>query len=398
MTNDVRNSSVSSTPSVAEVERITALADPALRNLQITQCYHELSVLMARRTGLFANWCTFATWASKQAGQTIRKEDLTRTLESRLGGSPVITLAVEKVAAAAKRLGAAGDVGRINKVIWEVIGPGAVIKRTSDAVGRGNKKVFEEIGREFARFLANCGQDAAFDSERIAQFCAELRPGDPPDGQRYLRQAFSHYYQALFEGDTQQRAELQLLANLEIGFHEQTRLQPEIAESLDAALLNGEELKARLLAEFFPAESLLTRLRKLVKRLWGGPTPFELAINALIAEIRQLLHHAITEHLMTLTLARDERLRLGADLRREFAASLRHLALSDLLTLLSRIDPTPDSSRETGALDWASLSERLHFIADLFRCFQEAQELFDPPFTADQVLELRAGRLPAGRL
>ncbi len=265
-------------------------------------------------------------------------------------------------------------------------------------MGRGNKKVFEEIGREFARFVAACMQDVAFDADRIAQFCAELRPGDPPDGQRYLRQAFSHYYRAFFETDAQHRVELQLLGNLEIGYHEQTRLQPEIAESLDAALLNGEELRARLLAELFPSGSLLTRLRMFVKRLWGGPTPFELAVNALVAEIRRLLHHAITEHLMTLTLARDEQLRLGADLRREFSASLRHLTVPGLLALLSQIDPTPDSLRETGAMDWADLRERLHFITDLFRCFHEAQELFDPPFTAEQVLDLRAGRLPGGRL
>lgn len=58
-----------SSPSVADVERIRAVGDPVLRNLQITQCYHELSAAMAGRTGPGANWCTFATWASKQAGQ-----------------------------------------------------------------------------------------------------------------------------------------------------------------------------------------------------------------------------------------------------------------------------------------------------------------------------------------
>lgn len=385
-------------PSVTDVERITALADPVIRNLQITQCYHELSAVFSARTGLSANWCTFATWASKQAGQTIRKEDLTRTLENSLGGSPAVTLAVEKVVAAVRQIGATLDAGKIKKLIWEAVGPAAVIKRTSDAVARGNKKVFEEIGREFARFIAICLQDEMFDSERIEQFCAELRSGDPPDGQRYLRQAFIHYYQAFFEEDAQLRAELQLLANLEIGFHEQTRLQPEIAESLDAALLNGEELKSRLIAEIFPFGGLLVRARLFIKRLWGGPTPLELAVNALIAEIRQQLHKAITDHLMTLTLSNNLRLRLGADLQREFSASLKTLGLGDLLTLLAQIDPTPDSLRESGAEDWANLSERLHYIADLFRCCHETPELHEPPFTIEQVTDLRIGRLPGGRL
>jgi hypothetical protein len=47
-----------------------ALADPAVRNLQITQCCCELSRALAARTGGGpANWCRVATWASKQAAQ-----------------------------------------------------------------------------------------------------------------------------------------------------------------------------------------------------------------------------------------------------------------------------------------------------------------------------------------
>jgi len=61
-----------------DVDRIAAVADPVIRNLRITQAYHELSAAMAARLGPLANWCTYATWASKQAGRTIRKEDLGR--------------------------------------------------------------------------------------------------------------------------------------------------------------------------------------------------------------------------------------------------------------------------------------------------------------------------------
>ena len=71
-------------PTPADIDRIASLTDPVLRNLQITQCYHELSNAMAALTGPLANWCTFATWASKQAGQSIRKEDLARTFEDLL--------------------------------------------------------------------------------------------------------------------------------------------------------------------------------------------------------------------------------------------------------------------------------------------------------------------------
>ncbi|QQS46689.1 MAG: hypothetical protein IPM66_22825 [Acidobacteriota bacterium] len=387
-----------SSPSVADVERIRALADPVLRNLQITQCYHELSAVMAGRTGPGANWCTFATWASKQAGQTIRREDLARTLESAFGDSTEVAAAVEKVILLARQIRSGIDQGKIKKMIREAVGPGAVIDRTSDAVARGNRKVFEEIGREFARFIATCVQDEKFDPDRIEEFCAEFRPGEPPDGQRYLSRAFSHYYQAFFETEVQPRAELLFLANLEIGFHEQTRLQPEIAESLDAALINSEMFKNRLIADIFPYGGLFVRARLFIKRLLGRPATFEIAVNQLIATIRRRMHLAITEHLMTLTLFNTERLRLGVDLQKEFPASLKKPANTELLELLALADPTPDSLLESGAVDWADLPDRLHFIVDLFRCYHETKELHDPPFTNEQLNEIQSGRLPGGRL
>ena len=37
--------------SIGEIERIAALSDPVLRNLLITQCYHELALVLGERTG-----------------------------------------------------------------------------------------------------------------------------------------------------------------------------------------------------------------------------------------------------------------------------------------------------------------------------------------------------------
>jgi hypothetical protein len=386
------------TSTVAEVDRIAMLDDPIIRNLQITHCYHELSAVLAERTGSSANWCTFATWASKQAGQTIRKEDLARMLEGALKTAPPARQAAGNVVVSAQSLGAKRDAKEIQESVWDVLNPAAAIERAADAVGRGNKKVFEEIGREFARFFSICLGGAAHDADAIARFCEELRPGDPPDGQRYLRQAFTRYYQSLFESDAKRRAELLLLANVEIGFHEQTRLQPEIAEALDAAFIDLRQFRLRLIKAIFPFRGWLARLRLFFMRLFGGPTPFDAAMDALVAVARQQAHLIITDRLMTLGLPGGIRLRLGDDLRGEFPASLRQIANPDLRALLDRIDPTPDDRRDTGAVDWADLPDRLHFIADLFRCYQESHNLFEPPFTLDQVVALKAGRLPGGEL
>jgi hypothetical protein len=90
--------------------------------------------------------------------------------------------------------------------------------------------------------------------------------------------------------------------------------------------------------------------------------------------------------------------RLGEDLGVPFPPSLRTIMVVELRDLLERIDPTPDDPRDSGVVDWADLDDRIHFITDLFRCFQESPELFEPPFTALQVEELDAGRRPAGPL
>lgn len=385
-------------PSLAEVDRIATLRDPVVRNLQITQCYHELAAALARRTGPYANWCTFATWASKQAGQTIRKEDLIRLLEQRLMAGPTALQAAATLAAVAQQTGAHRDLEGVGPQVWRALNPAAAVERASAAVARGNQKVFAEIGREFARFAAACQNDPAFDADHIARFCAALRPGDPPDGQGYLRQAFARYYQTFFETDPKARAELMLLANLEIGLHEQTRLQPEIAAALEASVGDPAQVMRDLLKVLFPWRGWPAYAFLLVMRLIGRPTPLEAAINQLITVVRQQARRLLTEHMMSLGFPHGIRLGLGDDLRAEFPEALRQLAHPELHSLLQRIDPTPDSLRETGAVDWADLPDRLHFIADLFRCYAAAPELAEPPFTPLQVADIKAGRQPGGPL
>lgn len=385
-------------PSVSDVEQIAALADPALRNLQITQCYYELALALVARTGLQANWCTFATWASKQAGQTIRKEDLLRTLAARLGSEAAAQQALAELLAAARRLGIRLKLEKLIELVWQAYDPAAAFERASAAVGRGNLKVFAEIGREFARFYAACLPDDHFDQASIERFVSSLRPGDPPDGQAYLRRAFTHYYQALFTDDPQTRRELLLLANLLIGFHEQTRLQPEINAALVAPLLAPEVFARNLLAALRPQGGLSSELAWRLLRLFGRLREIETAIQAVLAGAQRQVQAIVTETMMSLELPPQRRLPLGEDLTAGFAAELQRLAHPELLVLLAQIDPTPDSPAESGAVLWGDLPDRMHFIADLFRSEHLNQALFDPPFTPEQTAALKSGRLPDGRL
>lgn len=388
---------MNTTPSVDDVNRIVTVSDPVIRNLQITQCYYELSAAFGSRTGPVANWCTFATWASKQAGQTIRREDFRRSVAAALrlnSETESISLAIAQIA---RQLGSPQTIEKIRNSVLALLITTSV-ERASQAVSRGNKKVFEEIGLEFARFSATCLQDETFDVANLDRFCQTLRPGLPPDGQQLLKQAFTRYYEAFFETDAKKRAELQLLANLEIGFHEQTRLQPEIAESLDMVRIDPKEFREQLIKLLFPSLSgWFARTQLLFRDIFGRPSPLDRAIAELIKVARQQIRFVITAHLMALGFPHDLRLRLNQDLTASFPDSLRELKNQDLLTLLTQIDPTLNSLRESGATDWSNLPERLHFIADMFRCYQEVPDMVEAPFEQEQVSALKSGQLPTGR-
>ena len=383
-------------PTPEDVQRIAAIEDPAIRNLQITQCYHELSAALAAHTGPRANWCTFATWASKQAGQTIRKEDLALLLERRLRASLAAREAAQEMAAAPGGDGEPAAGGQ-----EQLLDPRrytTALERASDAVGRGNKKVFEEIGYEFARFIQSCLQDGAPDEEQTARFCAGLRPGEPPQGQGNLQQAFTHYARALHTEDAKARAEWILLANIEIGFHEQTRLQPEIAESLDAGYLNSLRLTRALLGVLVPSSSWLSVAYLELRRLLGRPTRLDVAVSRLKTTLQTHLRQTLTEVMMSISLPSGVLIALGEDLQARYPEPLTQIANPELRQWLAQYDPTPESTVASGAVDWADLPDRLHFIIELFRCYQEDAELLAPPFTAGQVAELQTGRRPAGRL
>jgi len=366
--------------SLSEVGRIAVLNDPVSRNFQITQSYYELSQLMSTRTGSCANWCTFATWASRQAGQTIRQEDLLSALENHLADVPNLSQAIYDIANDLLKQGAKLNKKAIFKLVWEIADPQAAMSRASAAVARGNQKVYAEIAREFARFLDACGNDSAYDAEHIARFCKALKPGDPPDGQRYLKQAFERYYRTFFEPDQKKKAESVLLANIEIGFHEQTRLQPEITEALEASLEDSERIKSKLLRTLFPNQYWLLAVGSAFRSLFNRPTPLDEAIAKFTTEARRRIRLFLSAHLMELGFPHGARLRLGKDLTSNFPPDLQKLTDPDLIALLKKIDPTPDSMKDTGAVDWANLYDRLHFIADMFRSCQEDADLLLPPF------------------
>jgi hypothetical protein len=291
------------------------------------------------------------------------------------------------------RCGLMNPGSRIGRLAGELHTPFDALERAADAVARGNRKVFEEIGLEFARFLEQCPPDATADSPALRAFLDGLRPGDPPDGQDYLRQAFAHYQRRQAADTPKARAELLLVANLEIGLHEQTRLQPEILAALDAPYATELDLGRRLLELLVPAGSRARRAvpdRPAAAALdWGG-RKLQMAGAAISRDV-------ITETLMVLTLP-GRVLALGAHLPDPFPESLRELSDVDLSALVARFEPVAPAPDHCGAHDWAVLEQRMHFIVHLFRATQEQADMSRPPFTPAQVERILAGVIPGGDL
>lgn len=381
------------TPTVEEIDRIAQQGDPIVRNLAITQCYHELSLGVAGLIGGSANWCTFATWASKQAGQTIRQEDLLRAFEERFALSAEVSAALEGISSHFKTIGARLQAIAYRAAILQSLDPATAFARAADAVARGNKKVFEEIGREFARFLGVVGDDTGNDRDRVARFCATLRPGDPPVGQQFLAEAFTAYGEARFRTGKDQEESI-LLANLCAGFHEQIRLQPEIAEALNAAFASAEDLKRDLLTSLAPG---FNRRSRWSVRL-DQTSDLDRVLAGLIDAVNRLIRQVVTDHLMMLHLPGKEILRLGRDLPNKFPEELAQISNLRLQEMLARVDLTPDSLRGSGAGDWADFPDRMHFIADFFRAYQMRQQLFEAPFTTRQAALIKSGERPDGAL
>jgi len=107
-------------PSIADVEAIGAFPHPIPRNLKITQAYHELSAAVAAVLGSGANWCTFATWASRQAGQTIRGDDLGRKIEDAFVQSAAVQVAVARIRDLRRAVDRAADADEVLGVLRRV--------------------------------------------------------------------------------------------------------------------------------------------------------------------------------------------------------------------------------------------------------------------------------------
>lgn len=322
-----------------EIDGIVNTKNDDLRNLKITQEYSKLSKETRDVIGADggANWSTWATWASKQAGQTIRQEDL--------GGAGKFGKgAVDALPDAARYLPGLGEAKR-----------GAdMYDATSKKIAEGNRKVFKEIAPHFARFNETFKGDTAPNAEKLARFQEGFKPGSVQQGgQDLLKDAFTNYYNAKFETDPDRKKELMFLGNGQIGLHEQNRLQPEIQGSLPygtRGLATDHMMSLGLPNSRGQIEAL--PLGQDVPKFNGRNSPLE----------------------------------------------LQSLENRDANSMVRKYDKSPYNLEGSGAKDWTKLPDRMNYILDLFRSRHDDGNLFRSPFSASQTRSIEAGVVPGGPL
>lgn len=363
-------------PSLAQVAAIADAGDPVRRNYRITVGYWRLALAMRDRLPGGATWCAFGTWASRQAGRSIRKEDLEHAVAERLRAK----LERRPILRDAGRVLSLGE-GALSRLIGSASQGLPGIDRASAALASGNARIFREIGHAFSRYLTT---DAPV-------FGDGFRLGPPPDGQDLLKAAFAHYASAEHADDRGAPAQFIFLANVQAALHEQTVAQPLIREALDAALLDIADTRRTVVARL---DAILADGPIGVVHTGLGQRVINGLADAISEELRAITRIVITELMMSIEMPNGQTVRLGADVPAAFPPSLATVTNQALATQLAALDRTPNSTIGSGTVDWSNLSDRMHFLADFFRCYQEDGSLFDPPFSDEDLQAIERDGLP----
>ncbi len=393
---------------VDRTEYIIGLDDqPILRNLLITQCYHDLA--QAQLTHLFGptnlDWCHFATWASKTAGTFIRKDEILQLLLPKFIRLGELQNQLDQLN---------GRLTQLSLTPQKTLNVPELVEKITENISHqimeGNLKVFAELGPLFAQMIHTFQGSQSYDQTILDQVIGPLAEGPTEDGgQDTLKKALTCYYKAMLTANTHERAQMMLLANGLIGLHEQIRLQSYIAGSLHAPI---EDI----------IDELLRTSTTTNENLWVDPIIQE-SMNNIVTEIKKGWAKFATEVMMTMKVP-NEILYLGRDLPAlprkslyppdlatadlpelktfvsQFARKalwlekIKHWGRNVLVTLGLRQPVAPFS----GADDWTDLKQRMNYIVTLFRSRQQEPALTEPPFSETQHRAILDGQIPPGPL
>ena len=367
----------------ADVTRISAIDDPVLRNLWITQTYADFGTrLRAALRGEDHTWCGFAVWASATAGQSIRRQELPGAIVKLLDDSAKHRKLVDgtnrklwwlRLLLAAPLLATDDVVAALDDAVDEV----------SARIGHGNKLVYDELAPLFVAFLeaVEAGHlKSADDVEAILR-------GTGLDVADDVVEAFRWYARAVGTDNPVERARCVLAGNVLAVAHEQQRLQDDIAASIDAGPVSIAKLFER------PPHG------KKSGRKWHRHS----LLRRAVAHVANNAWDEIMTELMMTFRVPGACLRLDQDIPPgpggvQFPTDLGDLATpldpSEPATIYGRWDRTRGTGKHDASGDWEQLRSRMNFIVNLFRSRQQDSTLAVAPFVAAQLAAMDGGKIP----
>ena len=361
----------------ADIDAIVAQKNLLLRNLQITQGYHDVAQMLGQFLGFDnVNWFAFGTYASKTAGRAIRHETLPRPLKSALirsAGYENTQIYFDKALSANEQSLLADNRAAMT------------LERVSLLLSRGNLLIFGELAWPFVDMVNQFGQTQAPDQPRFHQFLdSHFTPGPFEEGgQDWLRESLTAIYEARFTTDKKRKTELIFLGNTLLALHEQSRLQPVIAEALAAPF---DEMTKGLIPETNKELGLLRR---------------SLADRA-VSFSREMVLRSVTRMMMSYTLSHRE-MKLGQNVVAptgliNFPPDLLIIEHPRCREIIQEFNIGLETLTGSAAGNWGRLQDRMQFIIAFFRSYQKEKRLFAPPFSENQVAAIKAGHFPGGKL
>ena len=340
-----------SAPSPDDIQRIVAIANPVVRNLEITYCYSRLAAACAARIGEGANWCTYATWASRQAGRTIRGEDLLEHLGGRLGQSRWVLHPIATLWRRLLRRGLFQHDTRIGRLTAELHTPFDAFERASDA---SRARQPEGVRGDRARVRA---LSPRLPTGRTGRLPAVQRFLDRSATRRPARRAAlaAPGVRALPAPAVRARSEGARGARpaREPGNRPPRADAPAAGDPRGARyrVRHAGDLGRRALEALFPSA---TRWWPFVRRP-AAAVDRRVAARAIQRASSRLAREVITDSFMILSLP-GRVLALGTHLADAYPDALAEPADSELNELLARFEPVAPAPDDCGARDWSDLA------------------------------------------
>jgi hypothetical protein len=314
---------------VDSVDRIAGMSDAIVRNHAITIGYWHLGRSLARVLGSeHANWCTWATWASRTVGHALDPREHPLLVVERTQRWPRWLRRFMFAIARASR---------------SVLNP-----RMAPAIARGNQEIFAEIGVHFAALVDLVDRDGVPTPESITAFIDSVElavePGSFAAGfADQHRRGLRAYLEAVGERDAVRRAELILLGNLLMAEYEQARLQPWIDEA------------------FFVRSDALRGWRRWAQRRIGRQ----------IARLTTRFVTAVVTPSVLIPVAEPLRMPRGS------SPYVTTKTFPELEATIARLEPPNAQVCDL----WPDYPQRMASIATLFRCYHAEASLDGLPYT-----------------